>query len=92
MLCRSAVNARTAASAQRRAEDHFTCPESCSMNLCVILDVMVHGVLFLFLFGLVIGLIYEMLPTVIVILVAVLIGREFLHKIYIKYTNTKASG
>lgn len=61
------------------------------MNLCVILDVMVHGVLLLFLVGLVIGLIYEILPTVIVILVAVLIGRVSLHKIYKKYTKTKAS-
>lgn len=59
------------------------------MNLCVILDVMVHGVLLLFLVALVIGLICGILPIVTVIVAIILISRISLHKIYIKYTKQK---
>lgn len=87
MLYRTVVSAKTTPSAQWGAGDHFTCLESGSANLCVILDVMLHGVFLLFLFALVIGLIYGILLMVAVILAVILISRISLQKIYIKYTK-----
>ncbi|BAK97278.1 hypothetical protein OBV_00800 [Oscillibacter valericigenes Sjm18-20] len=80
MLYRAADSAKTTPSAYWGAGDYFTCPESDSANLCVILDVMLHGVLLLFPFALVVGLIYGILPIVTVILAVILISRISLKK------------
>lgn len=90
MLYRSVASANTTTSAQWSAGDHFSCPECGSVRLCVILDVMLHGVLLLFLITLVVGLISGILPVVTVILPVILLGWVSLHKICIEYT--KASG
>jgi hypothetical protein len=87
MLYRIAASAKTAASAQWCAEDGFACSEGGSVRLCV-LDVMLHGVLLLYLFSLVIGLICGIPAIVTLILPAFLLNIRNVHKLY----KTKASG